>query len=212
MVESMDNSVGRVLQALEENGLAEHTIVIFFSDNGGLSTSEGWPTANVPLRAGKGWLYEGGIREPMIVKWPGVTQPGSRADTPVSSIDFFPTLAEAVGAPTPADIDGVSLLPVLSGAGGLGRDALYWHYPHYSNQGGTPTGAVRQGPYKLIEFFEDDHVELYNLEDDLGEQHDLAAEMPERADALREQLRAWRASLDARMPGRNPNFEGGPAP
>jgi arylsulfatase A-like enzyme len=210
MVESMDESVGTVLEALEANGLSENTVVILFSDNGGLSTSEGWPTANLPLRAGKGWMYEGGIREPMIVRWPGVTEPGSVTDVLVTSVDFFPTLREIAEQPPRPDhtIDGVSLIPLLTGQGSLSGRALHWHYPHYSNQGGTPTGAIRQGDYKLIEFFEDGSVELYNLADDMGEENDLAGKMPEKVQFMRSRLHSWRESVNAQMPEPNPNYEG----
>lgn len=211
MVESLDENVGRVLDALDRHGLADHTLVIFFSDNGGLSMRDGGPTSNLPLRAGKGYLYEGGIRVPMIIRWPGVTEPGSSTDVPVSSIDFFPTIREITGL-RPAEgraVDGVSLVPLLRQEGDAGRDALYWHYPHYHNQGSRPSGAIRRGDYKLIEFFEDGRAELYNLVEDPGEERDLSGEMPERAEALREQLQAWRASVDAQMPpGPNPDYEG----
>lgn len=207
MVEAMDAAVGRVLRALEENGVAENTVVVFFSDNGGLATAEGWPTTNLPLRAGKGWLYEGGIREPLIVRWPGRVAAGSVQAEPVSSIDFFPTFLEIAGVTaTPAGpVDGVSFLPALLG-NPFSRGALYWHYPHYSNQGGRPGGAVLQDGYKLIEFFEDAHVELYALRDDPGETRDLAGVMPERAAALRARLHAWRDAVDAQMPAPNPDY------
>src|SRR5690606_36872893 len=134
------------------------------SDNGGLSTSEGWPTSNLPLRAGKGWAYEGGIREPLIVRWPAKVKPGSVVSTPVSSPDFFPTLLEAVGAtPPPGQIlDGVSLMPLFEG-GALPERALYWHYPHYGNQGGAPFAAIRRGDWKLIEWLEDQRVEVFDV-------------------------------------------------
>ncbi len=205
MVDSMDQSVGRVMRKLDELGVAENTIVVFMSDNGGLSTRRGAPTSNVPLRAGKGWLYEGGIREPMIVKWPGVTKPGSTCSVPVTSTDFYPTLLEAAGLPLRPEqhADGASLVPLLEGGTSLDREAIYWHYPHYSPQGGTPSGAVRAGDWKLIEFFEDMHVELYNLREDIGEQRDLAEKKPGKAEELRARLHKWRDSLDARMPRPN---------
>jgi arylsulfatase A-like enzyme len=212
MVDSMDQSVGRVMRKLDELGAAKNTIVVFMSDNGGLSTRRGAPTSNAPLRAGKGWLYEGGIREPMIIKWPGVTTPGSTCSVPVTSTDFYPTLLEAAGLPLRPEqhADGVSLVPLLKGGTSLDREALYWHYPHYSPQGGTPSGAVRAGDWKLIEFFEDMHVELYNLREDIGEQHDLAEKKPEKAEELRARLHQWRESLDARMP--RPNTRRKPEP
>jgi len=201
MVQSMDESVGRILEKLKSLGLEDRTVVIFMSDNGGLSTAEGTPTSNVPLRGGKGWLYEGGIREPLIIKWPGVTKPGSTCDVPVTSTDFYPTLLEIAGLPLRPEqhVDGVSIVPLLRGGQSLPRQAIYWHYPHYSNQGGGPSGAVRAGDLKLIEFYEDNHVELYNLKDDLGEKNDLAARMPDKAKELRERLARWRQDVGARM-------------
>lgn len=209
MVRSMDESVGRVMKKLEDLGIAGRTAVFFMSDNGGLSTSEGHPTSNVPLRAGKGWLYEGGIREPMIIKWPGVAKPGATCSVPVTSTDFYPTMLEMAGLPLRPEQhrDGVSLAPLLKGRGVLPRKALYWHYPHYSPQGGSPSGAVREGDYKLIESFEDSRLELYNLAKDIGEKHDLAAEMPDLAARLRTMLHDWRRAVDARMPRPNPDFK-----
>ena len=213
MVECMDHSVGNILRKLAELGVADRTAIVFMSDNGGLSTHRGAPTSCVPLRAGKGWLYEGGIREPMIIKWPGVTRPGSVCREPVVSTDFYPTLLEMAGLPLrPAQhADGVSLAPLLKGARTLGREALFWHYPHYSPQGGRPSGAVRAGGLKLIEFFEDSHVELYSLRDDVGEKHDLADKMPEKAAELRQRLHDWRKAVEARMPTPNPNYRKGAA-
>ncbi len=208
MVETVDTNVGRILNKLDELHLADNTVVIFMSDNGGLSTAEGEPTSNVPLRAGKGWLYEGGIREPMIIRWPGVTKPGSVCEDPVTSTDFYPTMLDIAGLPLrPKDhVDGRSMVPLLKGRKELPPRDLYWHYPHYSNQGGTPGGAIRSGDYKLIEFYEDMHVELYNLRDDIGERRDLSREMPEKVEELRGKLHQWRASVDARMPTPNPGY------
>ena len=209
MVEAMDQAVGKVLGALDRLGLAGRTVVFFMSDNGGLSTSEGSPTSNVPLRAGKGWLYEGGIREPMMVRWPGVTRPGSICPTPVTSTDFYPTMLEMAGLPPRPrqHADGMSLVPLLKQTGKLGRKAIYWHYPHYGNQGGSPGGAVRSGDWKLIEFYEDNHVELYNLRADIGEKTNLAAREPARAAELRKMLHDWRRSVGARMPKPNPGYK-----
>jgi len=210
MVEAMDSAVGEVLATLERDGLAGKTVVIFMSDNGGLSTSEGSPTSNLPLRAGKGWLYEGGIREPMIIRWPGTTTPGSQCDVPVISTDFYPTILEMAGLPLRPEqhMDGRSLTPVLRDPSStLGREALYWHYPHYSNQGGRPAGAIRLGNLKLIESYEDGSVELYDLAKDIGEKRDLAAKMPDKAAALHKMLATWRESVSARMPTPNPNFK-----
>jgi arylsulfatase A-like enzyme len=201
MVETMDTAVGRVLGAVREAGLENDTIVVFMSDNGGLSTSEGSPTSNLPLRAGKGWLYEGGIREPLIVKWPGVTRPGTTSDVPVISTDFYPTVLEMAGLPArPAQHrDGVSLVSLLRQSAAPARDALFWHYPHYSNQGGFPGGAIRVGREKLIERFEDGRVHVYDLATDPGERDDLATRQPERVAALRDRLHAWYRDVGAQF-------------
>lgn len=206
MVEAMDAAVGTVLSALTRLGLDENTVVIFMSDNGGLSTSEGHPTSNLPLRAGKGWLYEGGIREPMIVKWPGVAQPGSVCNEPVTSTDFYPTMLDMASLPLrPAQhMDGISLLPLLKQQGTLPDRPLFWHYPHYGNQGGSPGAAVRRGDWKLIEFFEDGHYELYDLRNDPGEQHDLASQQPDTTRELVTLLHAWQKDVGARFPTPNP--------
>ena len=211
MVEAMDTAVGIVLDRLDRLGLAGNTAVFFMSDNGGLSTSEGWPTANVPLRAGKGWLYEGGVREPMIVRAPGVTRPGSTCTEPVISTDFYPTMLELAGLPLRPNqhVDGTSFVSLLEG-GKMTRGPIYWHYPHYGNQGGAPGGAVRDGDWKLIEWYEDGRVELYNLKEDLGEKKDLAAAMPEKACELQKMLADWRRSVGAQMPARKePTGPGG---
>ena len=211
MVEAMDQAVGKVLDGLEEMGLAESTAVMLMSDNGGLSTSEGHPTSNLPLRAGKGWLYEGGIREPFMIRAPGITKPGSVSDHPVISTDFYPTILELAGLNARPDQhrDGVSLVPLLKGEKSLDREALYWHYPHYSNQGGFPGGAVRMGDWKFLERLEDGKVHLYNLKDDLGEQKDLASQHPDRVDAMRKRLHAWYREVDAKFLKAKPN---GPEP
>jgi len=203
MVEAMDTAVGIVLERLDRLGLAENTAVFFMSDNGGLSTSEGWPTSNLPLRAGKGWLYEGGVREPMIVRAPGVTRPGSACTEPVISTDFYPTMLELAGLPLRPNqhVDGTSFVSLLKGEK-MTRGPIYWHYPHYGNQGGAPGGAVRDGDWKLIEFFDTGAVELYNLRDDLGEQNDLTTAMPEKARELQKMLADWRRSVGAQMPAR----------
>ena len=209
MMENADTAVGRVVKKLDELGLADRTAVFFNSDNGGLTAPEfeNRPaTSNAPLREGKGHVYEGGIRVPLVVRWPGVTKAGSSCAVPVSSVDYYPTLADAAGARAPGG-DGTSILGLIKGAPRLDREALYWHYPHYSNQGGTPAGAVRQGDFKLIEFYDDQHVELYNLAKDPGERDDLAARMKERAAAIRSKLHAWRKSVGADMPSPNPKYD-----
>ncbi len=201
MVESMDTAIGRVLQALRDKGLEENTIVCFFSDNGGLSTSEGLPTSNLPLRGGKGWLYEGGIREPCIIKWPGQITPGSVCDTPISSIDFHPTLCDLAGV-SPQSLppsDGISLKPLLTGGKLAQERPLFWHYPHYSNQGGFPGGAVRLGNLKLIERYEDGRCHLYDLEQDPGERRDLAESRQADVQRLRSLLHEWYQTVDAQF-------------
>ena len=209
MVEAMDAAVGKVLNSLDNLKLSDNTVVIFMSDNGGLSTSEGHPTSNLPLRAGKGWLYEGGIREPMMIKWPGKTNPGRVCPEPVTSTDFYPTMLEIAGLPQKPEqhMDGVSLVPLLKGGKNLDRQALYWHYPHYGNQGGSPGAAIRAHDWKLIEFFEDNHVELYNLKEDISEKKDLAAQFPEKVKELRDKLHEWQKEVDARFPTKNPAYK-----
>ncbi|MBM4155452.1 MAG: sulfatase [Lentisphaerae bacterium] len=201
MVEAMDQAVGTVLDALDRLGLATNTAVFFMSDNGGLSTSEGHPTSNLPLRAGKGWLYEGGIREPMLVRWPGVVKPGATCAQAVSSVDFLPTILDLAGRKPAGPVDGMSFLPLLKG-GTLDRGAIYWHYPHYGNQGGAPGGAVRLGDWKLIEWYEDGTLELFNLADDPGERNNLVSGNPAKVRELHDLLKAWRVETKARMPTR----------
>lgn len=208
MVEAMDQAVGKVVDTVARLGLLQRTAFVFMSDNGGLSTSEGHPTSNLPLRAGKGWLYEGGLREPMGIVAPGVTAPGSVCDTPVISTDFYPTLLDLCGLPLRPQqhVDGASLRPLLSG-GELPARPLFWHYPHYGNQGGRPGGAVRVGDYKLIEWYGEPQVELYHLATDIGEQHNLAASQPELVRKLRALHERWRRSTGALMPTPNPAWD-----
>ena len=201
MVEKMDAAIGTVLDKVEELGLADNTVVFFMSDNGGLSTSEGSPTSNLPLRGGKGWVYEGGIREPCLIKWPGVTSAGSICRDPIISTDFYPTILEMAGitAKPEQHLDGLSLVPLLKGGDTLGREALFWHYPHYANQGGFPGGAIRMGDWKLIERYEDGRTHLYNLKDDIGELRDQAADSPDRVAAMRKRLHDWYWETGARF-------------
>lgn len=208
MVEAMDLAVGKVLATLDALDLARNTLVIFTSDNGGLSTSEGWPTSNRPLRAGKGWLYEGGIRVPLIVRWPSVARAGGVIHTPVSSPDFLPTLIEAAGGNghPGQTLDGKSLVPLLQGAS-LPDRALCWHYPHYGNQGGAPGAAIRHGDWKLIEWLEDGRIELFHLATDVGEQRDQASREPQRVAQLRRELHAWQTEVGARFPSANPDYD-----
>ncbi len=201
MVETLDAAVGAVLAKLDALGLAENTLVIFTSDNGGLSTSEGWPTSNEPLRGGKGWLYEGGVREPFLVRWPGKVKAGATSSRVIGTPDIFSTVIEACGLPPVASAqDGVSFLATARGESQPPRGPIFWHYPHYGNQGGFPGGAVRDGDWKLIERYESGAVELYNLARDLPERVNLAGLDPGRAEALRAQLSAWRKEVGARMP------------
>ena len=211
MVEAMDLAVGKVLDALESNGVADRTLVVFFSDNGGLSTSEGWPTSNLPLRAGKGWLYEGGIREPMLVRWPGITKPGSICTEPVTSTDFFPTLLEACNLPPMPDqhVDGVSFAPLLRDPTAQHeRPPLFWHYAHWGNQGGIPGSVIRDGDWKLIDFYWSKSPELYDLGNDPAEAHNLSSSKPDTMKELLAKLNEWRKSVDAIPPTVNPDFEG----
>lgn len=214
MVEGMDAAFGRVMQKLDELGLAEDTLVVFTSDNGGLSTSEGAPTSNLPLRAGKGWLYEGGIRVPWIVRMPGMAKRGGTSDVPVTSPDIFATAAEfaGVGAKVPgglAAVDGKSLVSLLKGGAAPAREALYWHFPHYGNQGGFPGGAIRMGDWKLVENYEDGSVELFNLKRDEGEKTNLAGQEAERVRSMRAKLHAWYREVGAKFLRAK---EGGPQP
>jgi arylsulfatase A-like enzyme len=207
MVEAMDLAAGKVLGALDRLRLSGRTVVIFMSDNGGLSTSEGSPTSNFPLRAGKGWVYEGGIREPMIVRAPGVTQPGSVCHEPVTSTDFYPTILELAGLPARPrqHLDGVSLVHLLRGQP-MRRGPIFWHYPHYGNQGGAPCGAVRDGDFKLIEWYEDGQLELFNLGGDLSEKYNLVKLSPDKTRELHAALTKWRDETGAVMPTSNPRY------
>ncbi len=208
MIENLDTNIGRILDALERDGQLEQTLIVFTSDNGGLSTAEGSPTCNAPLSEGKGWMYDGGVREPMIAFWPGVIEPGSVCDEPCTTPDLFPTFLAAAGLPLMPEQheDGVSLVPLMRGET-MSRGAIFWHYPHYSNQGDTPACAVREGDWKLIEHFEDHRLELFNLREDIGETQNLAEAEPERVEALYQRLIAWRASVEAKIPEVNEDYE-----
>ncbi|WP_332912901.1 sulfatase/phosphatase domain-containing protein [Algoriphagus boritolerans] len=204
MVEAMDQAIGKVLDEIEAQGLSEKTLIVFFSDHGGLSTAEGSPTSNLPLRAGKGWLYEGGIRVPMIVNWAGKLNPGKKIDTPVISNDLKPTILDLVGIGGEAeDEDGKSLKNLITGSGELEDRPLYWHYPHYGNQGGNPGSVIRKGDWKLIYFYESDSLELYNLKVDIGEKHNLADQETELAGALKTELFDWLVTTKAAFPRPN---------
>jgi arylsulfatase A len=208
MIESVDDGVGRILKKLDDLKLTGRTLVVFTSDNGGLCVLEGPntpATINTPLREGKGYLYEGGVRVPLIVRGPGV-RPGQIETTPVCSIDLFPTVLELCGVQSGARPDGVSLLPLLRGDGKLTRDALYWHYPHYSNQGGRPGGAVRAGDWKLIEFYENGRHELFNLKEDVRESRNRIADKPDVAKDLAAKLDSWRREVGAQPTRPNPEY------
>jgi arylsulfatase A-like enzyme len=219
MIASVDESVGRVIATLDKLGLTENTLVIFSSDNGGVGgyqraglNKEGI-TDNAPLRGGKGMLYDGGVRVPYIFRWKGKIAPGTENTTPINSVDLYPTLLEVAGAERPHDytLDGESYAPLLTGTKKtLNRDAIYWHFPGYlgasAGQWRTkPAGSVHAGDYKLIEFFENGQQELYNLKDDIGEEHNLAKQKPEKVKELHAKLIAWREKVGAKMP--TPNTE-----
>jgi arylsulfatase A len=213
MVKSLDESVGRVLAHLKQRDLDRNTIVVFTSDNGGYigtdrKSGQRVPvTNNAPLRSGKGSLYEGGIRVPLLIRWPGVTPAGAECHEPVVLMDLFHTLCAATSVSLPAaGADGLDLAPLLKNpAAKLNREALYFHYPHYYETT-TPVSAVRAGDWKLLEYLEDRRIELFNLRDDPGERTDLAAQMPEKAAELSARLHAWRRSVGAAMPKPNPSF------
>lgn len=211
MVERLDAAVGRILQTLADLDLTERTLVVFTSDNGGLVLGKNPPTSNAPLRSGKGSPYEGGHRVPLIVRWPGVTVAGSTSPEPVMSIDLHPTILDALRSPKAyldrRGFDGVSLAPLLRDpAARLGREALFWHYPHYHPGGATPYAAVRAGDWKLIQFYENGRQELFNLADDPGEATDLAESKPDEVMRLARILFRWQGSVDAQWPRPNPDW------
>ncbi len=208
MIWNLDWNIGRLRNALEQEGHGRDTIVIFTSDNGGLSTSEGSPTCNFPAAEGKGWMYEGGTLVPAWVWWPGHVAAGSSCAVPITTPDFYPTLLDVAGmAPEEGQAcDGVSILPLLQGKE-IPERPVFWHYPHYGNQGGTPGGSVRLGKYKLIEFYEDGKTVLFNLEQDISESRDVSEEEPEIASRLKKMLHDWRQNTGAVMPQRNADYE-----
>lgn len=207
MIENLDTNVGRLLDALERDGCAGDTLVVLTSDNGGLSSSLTPITCNLPLCEGKGWVYEGGTRVCQMARWPGVIAPGSQCSEPTVSSDWYPTLLDAAGLPPMPEqhADGVSLMPRLRGQPAK-RGPICWHYPHYHHSGGRPACSIREGDWKLIEHFEDDRLELFNLRDDIEEQTNLIAQEPLRAKRLRERLAAWRREVEAIVPRRNSNW------
>ncbi len=215
MVESLDRSVGGIMETLAALGLRENTIVVFTSDNGGLSTAEGLPTSNLPWRAGKGWAYEGGVRAPLIVAWPGRIPAGTVSDLVITTPDFFPTLLELAGLPAEpsAHVDGRSFAPMLQDPWTrLPERPIFWHYPHYSNQRGRPHGAVRGGRWKLIEWFETGRTELFDLETDPGESTELSQVQPAMTASLLQQLRDWRSQIGAKLPQPKPAHSQHPSP
>ena len=208
LIEDMDTAVGRVLKKLDELNLSTNTIVVLTGDNGGVSSGDSFSSSELPYRGGKGRQWEGGTRVPFYIEAPGVTQPGSTCDTPVIGIDFYPTLLQLAGvtAQPKQTIDGVSLLPLLAG-GRIPARPLFWHYPHYGNQGGEPSSIIRNGDWKLIHYWEDSRNELYNLATDIGEQHDLAGKDTERTAQLWKELQAWLKETGARIPQLNPDYQ-----
>jgi arylsulfatase A-like enzyme len=198
MLKSIDEGVGMIMDELEALGIADNTLIVFTSDNGG----EDWVTSNAPLRAGKSHVYEGGIREPLIVKWPGIIQPGSVCDTPTVNVDFYPSCAEILNVPEgPQTLDGVSIVPLLRGADIADRP-FFWHYPLAKKHflGGRSSGAIRLGDWKLVEFFDDHTLELYNLKNDPGETIDLAGQYPEKLKELAALLSGWQHGVSAQFP------------
>ncbi|WP_430931164.1 sulfatase [Saccharicrinis sp. 156] len=206
LVEAMDDAVGVVLDALKEMNLDENTIICFTGDNGGVVAGDAYATSNFPLRGGKGYQFEGGIREPFFINVPGLGN-GQRCNTPVSGTDFYPTLLELVGAQLKPEehTDGVSLVPLLKGES-IEERPLIWHYPHYGNQGGEPSSVIREGDWKLIHYYEDGHEELYHLKDDLGETNDLASENSERVKQMSTKLFEMLNEMGARFPAKDPTW------
>ncbi len=210
MIERMDTEIGILLKKIDDLGLRDNTVVVFFSDNGGYDKLQ----SQDPLRGGKSMLYEGGIRVPFAVRWPGVVKPGTKSDEPVIGCDFLPTFADIAGVKKfDHKIDGLSLVPLFKGGKKLNRENLYWHYPHYHRFNYKPSGAIREGDYKLIEWYErsmfnEDHpVSLFNIKKDISERHDLADEMPELAEKLWKKLKKWRKDVGAQEMTINPNFD-----
>jgi arylsulfatase A-like enzyme len=207
LVEAMDEAVGMVLDCLEELELDDNTIIIFTSDNGGVASGDNFSTSNLPLRGGKGYQWEGGIRDPYFIRVPWLDHRGTECDVPVTGTDFYPTLLELVGAQMIPEqhIDGLSLVPLLTGSKIPDRP-LYWHYPHYGNQGGDPSAIIREGNWKLIHYWEDSHDELYNLATDLSETRDVSADHPKITGQMRTRLLAWLEEVDAKIPGQDPEY------
>ncbi len=209
MIARLDFNIGLLLGCLERLGIAKNTIVVFYSDNGGLSDGVRAPTANLPLRNGKSYMYEGGIREPLLIRWPGIVPAGSTSDQLVTSCDFYPTLLDCCGAPRMPEqhVDGTSFYPVLSAtASTLARGPVFWHYPHHNGNGGRPASCIIDEEWKLIQWLDDGRVELFNLKTDPGEGLDLASTQPDIAGKLLSLLKQWQDETKARMPEPNPRY------
>ncbi|MHB1454751.1 MAG: sulfatase [Saccharofermentanales bacterium] len=205
MIYNLDYNIGRVIEKLKEMKIYEETIIVFTSDNGGLATSEGSPTCNFPAAEGKGWVYDGGIREPLLIIYKNQIEGSRLVHTPVTTPDIFPTILDLcnIQDAVTGKIDGISMLPLLQGETELPREGIFWHYPHYGNQGGTPAAAVRSGDFKLIRFFEDEHLELYNLADDISETRNITDDDPEMTVKLKEMLNRWLTEVNGIIPERN---------
>jgi len=209
VIETLDDTVGRLLAKLDALKLTDKTIVIFTSDNGGLHVPEGpHPkiTHNTPYRAGKGFVYEGGLRIPLIVRWPGHIAAGKIMDAPVVNTDWIPTLMELAGLPAPSGLDGVSVAALLTGGGPSPNRRLFWHFPHYTNQGSRPSGAMREDNWILVEFYDDEAAELYDLSNDIRQTQNLAAQQPDRVAKMRGALETWRKEVNAQHNTPNPDF------
>lgn len=208
MIYNLDWNIGRILHVLEEEEIIKDTLVIFTSDNGGLSSAEGSPTCNMPLSEGKGWMYDGGVREPLIAYWKGTVPPGSISHKLVSSPDFYPTLLDVAGSRAMPEqhVDGESFYNALMGIGGQRENPIFWHYPHYGNQGGTPYSAIRQGRYKLIYFYETQTYELFDIVSDIGETYNIAEEYPFIAEGLLEKLQNWIKDVQGEIPVYNTQY------
>ncbi|WP_149304669.1 sulfatase [Pareuzebyella sediminis] len=208
LVEAMDEAVGLVLKALSDAGLEENTIVVFTSDNGGVASGDAFSTSNLPLRGGKGYQWEGGIREPYFIKVPWLKNNGAENDFPVTGADFYPTLLDLAGIELLPEQhqDGISLKPILEGEEIDVDRPLFWHYPHYGNQGGNPSSVIRQKNWKLIHYWEDGSEELYNLDTDIGEQSNVLDQHPEIAKSMSDTLLGWLKEVEANMPEKDIEF------
>ena len=210
VIETLDDTVGRLMARLDALKLADNTILIFTSDNGGLHVPEGPHskiTHNSPYRAGKGFVYQGGLRIPLIVRWPGHVPAGKVTDEPVVNTDWVPTLMDLVSQSIPTGLDGISFAAMLTGQGPAPQRKFFWHFPHYTNQGSRPTGAMRDGPWMMVEYYDEEETELYDLRHDIRETQDLASSQPERVTQMRAALAAWRTQVNAQSNTPNPDFD-----